>query len=349
MGELRADRWLHLIGTPIFLRPIQPSEHVWWRPAVALGLMAPIALILALAGYLISGVINTGLIQVLILGEPPGWPTDLFAAAKSSQVTCSGCLLGGITTTVMVGVVSLACMMAVLISVVSVYRRPALSWLTGSFRFRWRLFWTGLVLFGLVLGAAAALPEAVHGWPDRPVFLKADEAVRIRIAYVAVMLLALPVAAAFEEVLCRGFLLQVTAAFTRSLPAILLFNSLVFSLLHVDPDPGRNLGRAVLGMALSWGVLRTGGLEIGIGIHAANNLVILMLAQTLQQNETLVASSPLAVVVNLSVSLVAVAVIETVVRWGPLARWTGLDPDVDPPPPQPPDVPSRANSTLAAP
>lgn len=347
MGELRADRWLHLVGTPIFLRSIQPSEHVWWRPAAAVGLMAPIGLVLGLVGYLVGGLINSWLIQLLVMRETPSWPADLFAAARSSLVTCTGCLLGGITTTTLVGVIYLACTIALVAAVVVVYRRPARTWITGAPRFRWRLFWIGLVLFGLVLGAAASFPEAVHGWPDRPVFLKVDEAVRMRIAYVAVMVIALPVAAAFEELLCRGFLLQVTAAFTRSLPAILLFNSLIFSLLHVDPDPGRNLSRAILGMALSWGVLRTGGLEIGIGIHAANNLVILLLAQTLQPNETLAASSPVAVVINLSVSLVAVAVIETVVRWPVLARWSGLEPDGGPP--QPPDVASRANSTLAAP
>jgi len=347
MGELRVDRWLHLVGTPTFLRPIAPSEHVWWRPAAALGLMAPFALVLGLAGYLVGGLINNWLIQLLVLREAPRWPTHLLVAVRSSRVSCADCLLGGITTTVWVGVLSLAVMIAVLAGAVIVYGRPARSWITSTPRFRWRLFWIGLVLFGLALGVTASIPEALHGWPDRPVFLKANEAVRMRIAYVAVMLIALPVAAAFEEVLCRGWLLQVTAAFTRGLPAILLFNSLIFSLLHIDPDPGRNLARAVLGMALSWGALRTGGLEIGIGIHAANNLVILMLAQTLQQNEAPIASSPLAVAVNLSASLAAVAVIEVVMRWRPLRRWSGLDADGGPP--QPPDVTRRANNTLAAP
>ncbi len=347
MGELRVDRWLHLVGTPAFLKPIAPSEHVWWRPAAALGLMAPLALVLGLAGYLVGGLINSWLIQFLVLREAPRWPADLFAAARSSRVSCADCLLGGITTTVWVGVVSLAVMIAVLAGAVVVYRRPARSWITSAPRFRWRLFWVGLVLFGLILGVTASIPEAAHGWPDRPIFLKADEAVRIRIAYVAVMLVALPAAAAFEEVLCRGWLLQVSAAFTRGLPAILLFNSLIFALLHVDPDPGRNLARAVLGMALSWGVLRTGGLEIGIGIHAANNLVILMLAQTPQQSQTPAVSSPLAVAVNLSASLAAVAVVELVMRWAPLRRWSGLEADSGPP--QPPEIPRRANSTLAAP
>jgi len=248
---------------------------------------------------------------------------------------------------VTVAVISLACTVAILVSAVLVYRRPALSWITAAPRFRWRLFWAGLILFGLALGLTASIPEAVHGWPDRPVFLKSDESVRMRIVYVVVMLLALPVAAAFEEILCRGWLLQVTAAFTHSLPAILLFNSLIFSLLHVDADPGRNLSRAVLGMALSWSVLRTGGLEIAIGIHSANNLVILMLAQTLQQSQGQTASGPLAIAAYLSVSLAAVAVVELVARWRPLRRWTGLELDADPV--QPPGPGHRANSTFAAP
>jgi membrane protease YdiL (CAAX protease family) len=346
MGELRVDRWLHLVGTPTFLRPITPIEHVWWRPAATLGLMLTFGAVLGAMGYLIGGLINNWMVQILVLGERPTWPLDVIAAARSGQVKCDSCLLGGLTTTMMVGVISLACMLAVLAAAMIVNHRPARTWITSAPRFRWRLFWIGLVLFGLILGATASIPEAVHGWPDRPVFLKADEAVRIRIAYGVVMLIALPVAAAFEEVLCRGWLLQVTSAFTHSLPAILLFNSLIFALLHVDADPGRNLSRAVLGLALSWGVLRTGGLEIGIGIHAANNLVILMLAQTLQQNQAPTGSSPLAVVVNLSVSLTAVAVIEAVMRWGPLRRWSGMERDGGPA--QPPGV-ARANNTLAAP
>ena len=348
MGALRVDRWLNLTGAPAFLRPVAPGEQVWWRPAAALALMAPAALGLALVGYLVSGLINTWLIEILVMEQTPSWPDNLFVAATSSQVKCASCLLGGTTETVLIGVVSSACMVAVLLAAVLVYRRHPLTWITSAPRFRWRLFWVGLVLFGLLFGAIASFPEALHGWPDRPMFLKAGEPGRIQVAYVVVMLLALPVAAAFEEVLCRGWLLQVSAAFTRSLPAILLFNGLVFSLLHIDSDPGRNLGRAALGMALSWAALRSGGLEIGIGVHAANNLVILLLAQTLQQSQATTPSTPLSVVLELGLSAATVAVVELAARWGPLRRWSGFEPDGEPP--QARRVPAqRANSTFAAP
>lgn len=349
MSEVRADRWLNLVGRPAFLSSVRPRERSW-RPLAAVALMAPLIVLLGLVGYLFGGVINSSLNAVLVLHEVPSWPANPFVAARTGLSDCNGCLMGGMATTVMVAMISGASMVAVLTAAAVVYRRPAKSWITAAPRFRWRLFWTGLVLFGLALGAAASVPEATHGWPDRPVFLRSGETAPIRFAYVAAMLVALPIAAACEEVLCRGWLLQATAAFTRSLPAILLVNSLIFSLLHLDADPGRNLSRALLGMALSWGALRTGGLELSIGIHAANNLVILMLAQTLKLNETLVASSPGTVAVNVAVALAAVATVELVARWGPLRRWSGLDLDASdlPQPPAPP-VARRANSTLAAP
>ena len=131
MGELRVDRWLHLVGTPAFLRPIRADEHSW-RPAAALGLMLPVGLVFGMTGYLASGVINSWLIQILVLGQRPTWPTDLIGAASASKVRCSACLLGGMTETVLVGVISLACMLAVLLCAVLVYRRPAKSWITSA-------------------------------------------------------------------------------------------------------------------------------------------------------------------------------------------------------------------------
>jgi uncharacterized protein len=345
VGEVRADRWLHLVGTPPFLRAVRSDEHTW-RPAAALGLVACFVVLLALVGFFVVGLINYWLIQGLMLHRAPMWPDNPLLAASSSRVVCQGCLMGGITDTVMVAVLSLACMLAILAAAAIIYRRPVRTWITAAPRFRWRLFWLGLVLFGAVLAAIAIIPEALHGWPDRPLVLKADEGLAVRIAYVVVMLLALPIAATFEEVLCRGWLMQVTAAFTHSLPAILLFNSLVFALLHVDADPGRNLARAMLGLVLSWGALRTGGLEIGIGVHAANNLVIVLLSQTLQQTEQPAGSNLVAVLANLTVSLIALGVIEFVARWRPLRAWSGLD--LEGPPPQPAPV-GRANTTLAAP
>jgi membrane protease YdiL (CAAX protease family) len=222
----------------------------------------------------------------------------------------------------MLGVVSGACLAGLLWAVSVVNHRPLRTWITAAPRFRWRLFFFGLGSFSLLLGGVAAIPEALHGWPDRPTFLREGEFLSVRLVYLLVMLTALPVAAAFEEVLCRGWMLQTTAAFTPNLAAILAVNSLVFAMLHADNDFGHNVSRMLLGMALSYTALRLGGLELGIGVHAANNLVILLLAQTLPQAEKSSPATLGGVLVNLAVSLVVVGLAELVARWEPLRRWT---------------------------
>ena len=322
MAELPIDRWLNLRRYPAFLRVISPMEHDWWRPPETLALVIVATAIAGVLGTLLASVINFELIRVLMLGELPAWPGDAILAVKSTQVHCGDCLVGGITDGVLVGVVSAACMIAILVCVTQVNHRPMRTWITAAPRFRWRLFFVGLGAFIVLLGGAAIIPETLHGWPDRPVFLKADETVIVRLVYLVAMLGALPVAAAFEEVMCRGWLLQTTAAFSRNLIAILLANSVVFALLHIDNDIGHNISRASLGMALSYGALRLGGLELGIGVHAANNLVILLLAQTLRQAEKSSPSTLGGIVVNVAVSLALVGLVELVARWEPLRRWT---------------------------
>ena len=322
------DRQLNLTRLPAFLRAVQPKEHELWRPPLTGALVVGGGFVMATLGYGLAGIINRRLIAALT-PESAFSPTgDLFADPKLSLVDCQDCLMGGITKTVMLGGISVGFLVATLFFAWLVNRRSPLSWITAAPAVRWRLFWAGLGLFSLLLAAMSVAPEAVHGWPDRPIILKAGESGAVRVLYVLVMLAMLPLAAASEEVFCRGWLMQTTAAFTPNLLAILLFNSLLFSLIHVDNDLGRNLARMVFGMVLSYGALRLGGLEFGIGVHAANNFVILLLAGTLPQTEHIAPSTTGSVMANLALSAVALALIETTVRWTPLRRWTGLDDQV---------------------
>jgi membrane protease YdiL (CAAX protease family) len=322
--NLHLDPWLNLAERPGFLRLVQPREHSWWRPIATLGLIIVTAFVLSVVGFLLSGLINLWLIEAFVQHRPLEWPANLFANARTAHVDCTGCLMAGANAAVGLGFIAAAMLIAVLTSASLVNHRSARSWATAAPRFRWRLFLAGLGLFSLVLGSTTIIPEAMHGWPDRPLIWRAGEAFPIRMVYLTATLAALPVAAAFEEVLCRGWLMQTTAAFTRNLPVILVFNSLIFSALHVDMDAGRNVSRAVLGVALSYGALRLGGLEFGIGVHAANNLVILLLTQTLPETQALAPSTPLGVAENIAVSAGAVGLIEFAARWAPLRRWAGV-------------------------
>jgi membrane protease YdiL (CAAX protease family) len=322
--NLHLDPRLNFTHMPAFLRAVRPREHDWWRPIATAGLVFGAGMVMATIGYLIAGLINLYFIHALMLHQWPQWPANLFENAKLSQVACDACLMGGVTQSVIVGSVSGGLLVAVLTCASLINHRAAHTWVTTAHQFRWRLFFAGLGMFSLLLFVTTAIPEALQGWPDRPLFLKAGEPIPIQLVYLLVTLIALPIAAAFEEVLCRGWLLQTTAAFTRNLPIILMFNSLIFSALHVDNDVGRNFSRAILGVALSYGALRLGGLEFGIGVHAANNLVILLLAQTLPQAESLAPSTVLGAAENIAVSAGAIVLIEVAARWEPLRRWAGV-------------------------
>ena len=99
--------------------------------------------------------------------------------------------------------------------------------------------------------------------------------------YVGIAAFFLFLAAFAEEMVFRGWLLQQTSAFTRSLPILLLVNGVLFSLIHVDPDPGAFIVRAAMGMGWCWVALRMGGLEFATGAHLANNLAITVLVEPL--------------------------------------------------------------------
>lgn len=100
-----------------------------------------------------------------------------------------------------------------------------------------------------------------------------------RAIYVLAMVAGLLVAAAAEEVVCRGVLLRLTGLVTRRPLVLCLINGLVFSALHLDPDPVAFVARAMSGAVLTWAALRLGGLEFAIGAHLANNLIIALFWQ----------------------------------------------------------------------
>jgi membrane protease YdiL (CAAX protease family) len=322
MSGLLVDRRLNLTLKPAFLRGIDPSEHIWWRPLETFALVVVVVAICGTLSTLVASLLNYWLVHGLMLHELPAWPGSAILAVKANQMHCGECLIGGITDGVMAGIVSGACLAGLLWSVSVVNHRPLATWITAAPQFRWRLFFVGFGAFGFLMGVAASIPEALHGWPDRPVFWREGEYLSVRLVYLLVMFTALPVYAAFEEVLCRGWMLQTTAAFTRNLAAILVLNSIVFAMMHRDNDLGHSVSRVLFGMALSFGALRLGGLELGIGVHAANNLVILLLAQTLPQAEKSSPSTFGGVLVNLIVALAVVGLAELVARWEPLRRWT---------------------------
>jgi len=202
--------------------------------------------------------------------------------------------------------------------------RPIRRYATVEPVFRTRLLIAGLVLVAAIMIALILAAASLGaGAPTPPILALASTSVG-RAAYAAFAVALLVIAAGAEEIVFRGWLLKHAGAFTRN-PAILMaVNGLLFALIHFDPNPGAFLVRAAMGAGLTWMTLRTGGIELAIGAHAANNIVILLLIRPLSLTPEApqpfqAASLVGAVAIGAGYALLA----EAVVRWPIVTRWFG--------------------------
>ncbi|GAB2668125.1 lysostaphin resistance A-like protein [Kribbella swartbergensis] len=100
-------------------------------------------------------------------------------------------------------------------------------------------------------------------------------------AVIAVTLLTSTFQAAGEEYFFRGYLLQAVGALVRSSVVAVLVTTVLFTMAHgIWPweSPALFLDRFAFGVVAGFLVVRTGGLEASIAVHAANNVVTFVFA-----------------------------------------------------------------------
>lgn len=167
--------------------------------------------------------------------------------------------------------------------------RPGLlSSVAGKIRWKWLALYSVIALLvtlmsfglsGLVAGDGGASTEPDPSFVGWATYLP----------LVLVIVLTTPLQAAGEEYAFRGYLAQAIGAWAKGWVWIpVLITSLLFALAHGQQDLALFTDRFMFGLALALITIRTGGLEAGIALHAANNVVILLvsasfddLAQTL--------------------------------------------------------------------
>ncbi|WP_232666280.1 CPBP family intramembrane glutamic endopeptidase [Pseudonocardia sp. TRM90224] len=100
-------------------------------------------------------------------------------------------------------------------------------------------------------------------------------------AMFAVTVLLTPLQSAGEEYGLRGLTFRIAASWSRgprtALVIGVLVSSLVFMVIHVAADPWLNLYYFTFGVTLALITWRTGGLELGVVIHAVNNTLAFLL------------------------------------------------------------------------
>lgn len=271
-------------------RPDRPWLKFGGFLALAMLLMVVAMIVLAVVAGIVPGFLDS----MRVLEPLPDTPLRLID--ESVLMLASIPVLGGLA-------------LAILAAAVLIYRRPAADFLWPGRRFNaWDLgvgFLTmacvSVILFPfyLLMGGEWAPPlfNPIYADWTRPVFVVAG-------------IVGLLGAAAAEEVICRGVLLRLTTQLTRHPVLLCLINGLLFSALHLDPDPVAFVARALSGAIWTWAAIRLGGLEFAIGAHLANNLMICLFWQPLSAMEVGADSDWIQLAPEVFVAVVMLIVIE---------------------------------------
>ncbi|MFH9889115.1 lysostaphin resistance A-like protein [Streptomyces luteogriseus] len=226
------------------------GRHRWWRPLAGTVLMSFAYVVLLLVLLALTYVLGT------VLGAP--------------ELPDGGVDLGPLGNTAM-DLVSLAIALPlVLLATLWPARRRAgtVSSVTGRLRIGWlgRCLLAGLLPILLLTGTAFLLPgdsgesDTWVGWSS---FLTA----------LAVLAVLVPLQAAAEEYVFRGWLTQAVGAFVRSPWFAVLPQAVLFAAAHGWGTRWGFLGLLVNGVVAGLLTIRTGGLEAAIALHVLNNLL----------------------------------------------------------------------------
>ncbi|MFD5158373.1 CPBP family intramembrane glutamic endopeptidase [Streptomyces hawaiiensis] len=237
-------------GRPYHRMDRTTGRHRWWRAWVG-------TLLLAVAYF----------VSILVLF---GVSHGLGTALGAPELPDGGADLGPLGNTAM-DLVSIAIALPlVLLATLWPARRPAgtVSSVTGRLRIGW-LGWCLLAALPplLLLTVTAFLLPGEPGGSDTWVGLRSF------LAALAVLAVLVPLQAAAEEYVFRGWLTQAVGAFVRSPWFAVLPQAVLFAAAHGWGTRWGFLGLLVNGLVAGLLTIRTGGLEAAIALHVLNNLL----------------------------------------------------------------------------
>lgn len=302
-----------------FLADLSPYDRDLWRTAFAVpvGVLAG-----AVAGLL--GAVSATLVSLLIVSGLDGAPAagELFSVFSDPNLAEPTGRQSLFFLAVLAGV-NLGAAVGFVFAAGAIHHRRIADYVNPGQAMRWRLLLGGLVLVGGVMAAIAGVAASL-GEPLDPPLLKVSPNLVGRTLYAAMAIALLILASAAEELVFRGWLLKQSAAYVRNPVLLMALNGLLFAAIHLDPNIDAFLVRAAMGAGLTWMALRLGGIELGIGAHAANNAVILLLIRPMTTRPDAPHEFKAGLIASALVVLAGfIGVAELSVRWPALRRWTG--------------------------
>lgn len=157
-----------------------------------------------------------------------------------------------------------------------IHQKNYLDVVTSRLKFNWQRFFFGAGVWAVLSLITVLL--TVYSSENNEVIFQFDPASFIGL--VIVSLLLLPFQTAFEEIMFRGYLMQGFALFFKSKWISFVIVAILFGLMHGANPEVKTFGAEValpqyilMGLILGFIAIKDNGLELSIGMHAANNFM----------------------------------------------------------------------------
>jgi CAAX protease family protein len=147
-----------------------------------------------------------------------------------------------------------------------------------------RVDWRRIAKAALVWGILAALTATVEHWLFPARYYVSFDPQRF-FQFAALVLALTPIQSAAEELVFRGYVMQGLGLITRRPVLIAILSSILFAIPHLlNPEVEKHgtllmaANYFAIGMVLATLTLRDGRLELAVGVHAANNVFLAIVA-----------------------------------------------------------------------
>ena len=161
-----------------------------------------------------------------------------------------------------------------------IHRRPLISLVTPEARVAWGRMAQGALVWTAIAAIIVTIEHVLY--PER--YYLSFDAGRFFL-FVALVLVLTPIQAATEELVFRAYAMQGLARLTRRPVVLAVVSSLIFTAPHMLNPEVHQYGALLMaanyfaiGMLLATATLRDGRLELAVGVHAVNNVLLALVA-----------------------------------------------------------------------
>jgi membrane protease YdiL (CAAX protease family) len=163
-------------------------------------------------------------------------------------------------------------LVAIVVSVRFLHKRPIVSVFTGRPNFDWKRFFSAFLIWGSIMGTFLAITIS----SNKNIEWNFNASTFIPLLLISLFLI--PLQTTCEEVLFRGYIFQGVGFFHKKGWIAVVVTGVLFGLLHsANPEVGQ-LGKIVMVYYIGTGIflgliaLMDDGLELSMGYHAINNI-----------------------------------------------------------------------------